>query len=472
MNENLRPLSPFQEFCVKFLGYVPSSYDDCMTYLECLIYTYNYLKNEIVPTVNQQNAVVQELKNYVEHYFDNLDVQEEINNKLDQMAEQGELEEIIASYLNTNCILSYNTLNDMKNAENLVDGSTCVILGRNSYNDSLTALYKIRTITSGDVVDNNNIVALTNSNTLIAEKIKTRNKMIIIGDSWSMNNYPYIENQDNMWFNQLAKRLNLDVTSYAVSGAGYNVTNNRFRTQVASVIANENPNEVKKIIVFGGLNDQGTYTNNAIYSECSYILGQLKTAFPDSEIIVIGVNTIHNAFTGTIELMKTEISEATYANSCMFIDSIPFLLGYATLFGENTNNHPNENGQKFLGGCIYSSICGNYKRNVVTTDSPYTVTKAQSWYPDLTIKTMYKNDCVRLNISINITTQFGSSTTLTYTMSALNFSKSDNSLFMKPQYDNELLPALINKTSTVTNFNIVVPGSVTGIWEGYIDIPY
>lgn len=99
MENELKPLSPFQDFCVKFLGYIPSTYDECYTYLECLIYTYNYLKNEIVPSVNAQNEVVQELKDYVEHYFDNLDVQEEINNKLDQMAEDGTLEDLIKKYI-------------------------------------------------------------------------------------------------------------------------------------------------------------------------------------------------------------------------------------------------------------------------------------------------------------------------------------------------------------------------------------
>ncbi len=170
MNEDIRPLSPFQEFCVKFLGYIPSSYDDCMTYLECLIYTYNYLKNEIVPTVKQQNVVVQELKNYVEHYFDNLDVQEEINNKLDAMATDGSLEEIITDYIQLKSVLAFDTVSDMKTATNLVDGSYAETYGYHTLNDGGGARYKVRTITNDDVVDEMTIIELADDS-LIAELI-------------------------------------------------------------------------------------------------------------------------------------------------------------------------------------------------------------------------------------------------------------------------------------------------------------
>lgn len=172
MNENLRPLSPFQEFCVKFLGYVPSSYDDCMTYLECLIYTYNYLKNEIVPTVTQQNVVIQEMKDYIDNYFTNLDVQEEINNKLDQMALDGTLEEIITEYIQLKSILAFDTVADMKLADNLVDGSYAQTYGYSSLNDKGCAKYKIRTITNDDVVDESFIIELADDS-LVAELILT-----------------------------------------------------------------------------------------------------------------------------------------------------------------------------------------------------------------------------------------------------------------------------------------------------------
>ena len=52
--------------------------------------------------VSELNTLVNDIENYINNYFDNLDVQEEINNKLDQMASSGELGEIISEYLSIN----------------------------------------------------------------------------------------------------------------------------------------------------------------------------------------------------------------------------------------------------------------------------------------------------------------------------------------------------------------------------------
>lgn len=174
---NLNKLRPFGRFCVN-LGMIPTSYSEALSYEEQIIWLINYIEKEIKPCINENVEAIEELqtlitqlKSYVENYFDNLDVQEEINNKLDEMAESGELVEIIAEYLRLAGVLTYNTKNDMKLANNLIEGSICKTLGDVTYNDGYGSFYKIRTITSGDVVDDDKIVALDISNTLIAEKI-------------------------------------------------------------------------------------------------------------------------------------------------------------------------------------------------------------------------------------------------------------------------------------------------------------
>ena len=64
--------------------------------------------NQIIRKFNELSEEVQsyikqfiDLKDYVDNYFDNLDVQEEINNKLDEMAESGVLGQIVADYAAT-----------------------------------------------------------------------------------------------------------------------------------------------------------------------------------------------------------------------------------------------------------------------------------------------------------------------------------------------------------------------------------
>lgn len=94
---------PFRFWCQTVL---PLVYDDSLSYYELLNKVVVYLNN----TINDVSAVesnVSELlnaynalQNYINSYFDNLDVQEEINNKLDAMAENGDLDPIVARVIN------------------------------------------------------------------------------------------------------------------------------------------------------------------------------------------------------------------------------------------------------------------------------------------------------------------------------------------------------------------------------------
>ena len=173
MNENkkIEFLPPFKRFCMT-IGELPSSYLETMSYYEMLVWFTKFLKDQVVPVVNNNSEVVTELQKFVEDYFSNLDVQEEINNKLDDMAEQGTLQEIIADYLNSKAVFGFDTVEDMKESTNLIDGSYAKTLGYYAKNDGGMSTYKIREITNDDVVDEASIIALSD-NTLIAELIIT-----------------------------------------------------------------------------------------------------------------------------------------------------------------------------------------------------------------------------------------------------------------------------------------------------------
>ena len=166
---NLRKLPKFIHQCMT-IGEIPTSYKVSLTYEEQLMWFCRFLEEEVIPVVNNNSEVVQELKTFVENYFDNLDVQEEINNKLDEMAEDGTLEEIITEYLNVKGMLTFNTVSEMKLATNLINGSFVKTYGFRNINDLGGAFYKIRTITNQDTVNEMDIIALSDEN-LIAELI-------------------------------------------------------------------------------------------------------------------------------------------------------------------------------------------------------------------------------------------------------------------------------------------------------------
>lgn len=133
-------LKPFTRFCMT-IGNLPSSYLVSMTYEEQLLWLCDYLEKTVIPTINNNSEVTKEiqelfnqLKYYVEHYFDNLDVQEEINNKLDEMAQDGTLTNILSNYANIQRI--YNTTIDMiSDSSNLSIGQKIKTLGYYEKND-------------------------------------------------------------------------------------------------------------------------------------------------------------------------------------------------------------------------------------------------------------------------------------------------------------------------------------------------
>ena len=109
MNEKLdidvKTLRPFTKF-IYTIGELPTSYLISMTYEEQLIWLCNYLTNTVIPTINNNGEAVKEvqdlvlkLQQYMNNYFDNLDIQREINKKLDEMAEDGTLTSLISNYV-------------------------------------------------------------------------------------------------------------------------------------------------------------------------------------------------------------------------------------------------------------------------------------------------------------------------------------------------------------------------------------
>lgn len=161
---NIKPIPPFKGWVIQNFPFIEADFDAITNY-QLYSKVVEYL-NKVIANENELTTAM----NYVLNYFNNLDVQEEINKKLDEMAQDGTLDEMITSYINLKSILSFNNVNEMKNATNLIDGSFAKTYGFYNYNDGGGAYYKIRTVTNADDVDNKFIIALSN-NTLIAELI-------------------------------------------------------------------------------------------------------------------------------------------------------------------------------------------------------------------------------------------------------------------------------------------------------------
>lgn len=169
------PLRDFTRYCMS-IAQVPSSYLSGLTLDEQMLWLCSFLTNQVIPTVNNNGEAVEELqelyiqlKNYVDNYFDNLDIQEEVNTKLEEMLESGELEEIIGQYLQLQTIIGFNTCEDLASTSSLINGSFARTLGKDTYNDKQGAFYKVRERINTDVPDGYNLIELENTQNLVAE---------------------------------------------------------------------------------------------------------------------------------------------------------------------------------------------------------------------------------------------------------------------------------------------------------------
>lgn len=246
MDKNIQKIKPCGIFTNYIYKAIPLAFDESMSYYETLCGILSLLKTQ-EEVVNNNADLLAELELYVQDYFKNLDVQTEINNKLDEMATNGTLEELIAQYVNLSSILAFNTVNDMKNATNLINGSFAKTYGFYSYNDGGGAFYKIRNVLTTDIVDNKMIIPINDN--LIAELIYNELNVLQIGfkgndydDSINFNSLNTIINNYNI------KTVNFPNRIYKIENeVNFNVNNVNFNFNGKIHITSSNIHETNKL---------------------------------------------------------------------------------------------------------------------------------------------------------------------------------------------------------------------------------
>lgn len=191
--KNMETLTPFKLCVLQNFPFIEADFDAVTNY-QLLCKVVEYL-NKIIDNNNKQNDNISQLEqnfirlyNYVNNYFSNLDVQEEINKKIDELIATGEFNSFLSAIYtpemfgakgdgvtdDTEAIqkaLAFNNVNISKNyliTENLVLHSNLKVFGGGTitkkveFNDSYLN-HCIFSCTDSNNIDINNIVLISNS---------------------------------------------------------------------------------------------------------------------------------------------------------------------------------------------------------------------------------------------------------------------------------------------------------------------
>lgn len=148
-------------------------------------------------------------------YINNEKLLKEITANLEQMYEDGKFDSLIEEIVNLQTTFTFDTVSDMKDATNLVNGCYTKTLGYNSINDGGNSYYKIRNKSEDDTIDEVFIIEIDEN--LVAELIVLNNEINVKQGGLSGN---ALEDATDILTSIFSKGYNI----YFPKGT-YNVTN-------------------------------------------------------------------------------------------------------------------------------------------------------------------------------------------------------------------------------------------------------
>ena len=138
-NINCNKIPPFKGWVLENFPFIEADFDAITNYqLICKVIEY---LNNIINNENIQNGAILQLKEELEQL--KIEIQPLVNEKLDEMAEDGTLENLINTRVNL--ITVYNTYTEMISDENLANGLKTRTLGYYSLNDGGGCEYYVST---------------------------------------------------------------------------------------------------------------------------------------------------------------------------------------------------------------------------------------------------------------------------------------------------------------------------------------
>lgn len=143
---NIKKLPLFVRCVIQNFPFIEEDFDALTNYqLTCKVVEFlNKVissQNEVINVTNDLQDSFINLQNYVENYFDNLDIQEELNNKIDAMAEDGTLQQLLLNYSNVSYVA--DTFDSIDSGL-LITNARIKTLGYHEINDGGSCQYIVK----------------------------------------------------------------------------------------------------------------------------------------------------------------------------------------------------------------------------------------------------------------------------------------------------------------------------------------
>ena len=285
---------PFRFWCQKVL---PLVYDDSLSYYELLSKVGKYLNNMLEDMntlsgdITALHNAYEQLEEYVNTYFDNIDIQEEVNNKLDSLAQEGFFDDILTPMFNTYKGQIDDVIEEQQefittNVSDRLDAQDTAITNRLDAQDTaITNAVQSQNATIGQAISSqNNTIASNNAdvNSRLNSAVTQQNDRITILEE-RMTEYASLPSGSTSGNAELIDiRVGADGVTYASAGDAVRANDRRIGNLAdGAIVKTTSHNLFNGSFVKGeGIRQtDGEFVSDAGYSRTGFIPVKAGTAY-------------------------------------------------------------------------------------------------------------------------------------------------------------------------------------------------
>lgn len=307
----------FRLFVLENFPFIEEDFD-ALTYYQMLCKVVGYLQDVITNNESLQYNQTElldafnELQSYVNTYFDSLDIQTEINNKLDEMSQSGELDEIVGKYITKDIQPQINEINRKIDKLNLKD---TIMIG-----DSFIQMFP--------------------------------------SDNWALS----LKNKLGLSDNQVYIFGEGGAGMFSPGNAGHNFKE-LLESKASQIV---NPDNIKTIICCGGTNDVNAQSKAQVKNYVETFINYCKSIYPNATIYIgmIGFFKEVNAVSSRSNILNRVLPAYQECRDfgALYLNDVEYVMHDYSYYTDTV--HPTSEGTNALASAIFQSFMnGNVEYN-------------------------------------------------------------------------------------------------------------